>query len=117
MEFPMQRWQQSLLALALATGMTSIFCAEAIAQGEPTTKRCSSQAGAKAEPATPPNRTAADGTAPGNAGSTGWTGGTGGAHAGTNPQGATEHSPTWQPPTARGLDLAVDAPQAASKDC
>lgn len=64
----------------------------------------------KAEPATQPDRTSADGTAPGNAGSTGWTGGTGGAHIGTNPQGATEHSTTWQPPTARGLDLALELP-------
>ena len=43
------------------------------------------------------------------AGSTGWTGGTGGAHIGTSPQGATEDSKTWQPPTARGLDLAMEA--------
>lgn len=61
----------------------------------------------KAEAATPPDRQSADGTAPGNSGSTGWTGGTGGAHVGTNPQGALPESKTWQPPTARGLDLAM----------
>jgi hypothetical protein len=67
---------------------------------------CAAAAG-KAEPATPPDRASADGTAPGNSGSTGWTGGTGGAHIGTNPQGATAGSTTWQPPTARGIDLAA----------
>ena len=66
---------------------------------------CTEAAG-KAEPATAPQREASDGTAPGNTGSTGWSGGTGGAFIGTNPQGATADSPTWQPPTARGLDLA-----------
>lgn len=66
-------------------------------------------AGGKAEAATPPDRNSRDGTAPGNAGSTGWSGGTGGSHTGTNPQGATQHSQTWHPPTARGLD-PVGAP-------
>ncbi|PII38001.1 hypothetical protein T190_27520 [Sinorhizobium meliloti CCBAU 01290] len=69
---------------------------------------CAAAAG-KAEPATPPDRASADGTAPGNSGSTGWTGGTGGAHIGTNPQGGTASSTTWQPPTARGIDLAAAA--------
>jgi hypothetical protein len=64
----------------------------------------------KAEAATAPDRRSADGTAPGNIGSTGWTGGTGGAHMGTNPQGALPESRTWQPPTARGLDLAMTIP-------
>lgn len=64
----------------------------------------------KAEAATSPDRRSADGTAPGNIGSTGWTGGTGGAHMGTNPQGALPESKTWQPPTARGLDLAMAVP-------
>lgn len=58
----------------------------------------------KAQAATPPARGTNDGTAPGNAGSTGWSGGTGGSHIGTNTSGATRNSPTWQPPTARGLD-------------
>ena len=44
-------------------------------------------------------------TAPENTGTTGWSGGTGGSQLGTNTQGAVERSPTWQPPTARGLDL------------
>ena len=61
----------------------------------------------KAEPATPPDRASNDGTAPGNSGSTGWTGGMGGAYIGTNPQGTATDSKTWQPPTARGLDLAM----------
>lgn len=59
---------------------------------------------AQAEPATPPSP-GADSTAPGNAGTTGWTGGLGGSNIGTNPSGKTEDSVTWQPPTARGLDL------------
>ena len=60
--------------------------------------------GGQAEPATPPGNDG-DGTAPGASGSTGWTGGTGGAMIGTNPSGAVGVSKTWQPPTARGLDL------------
>ncbi|WP_415639316.1 hypothetical protein, partial [Paracoccus nototheniae] len=59
----------------------------------------------QAEAATQPDASA-DATAPGNAGSTGWSGGTGGSQQGTNTQGAVDSSPTWQPPTARGLDLA-----------
>lgn len=77
---------------------------------------CATAAG-KAEPATPPDRASADGTAPGNSGSTAWTGGTGGAYIGTNPQGATERSTTWQPPTARGLDLAMAPETATPADC
>ncbi|MGF6174826.1 hypothetical protein [Ensifer sp. 4252] len=77
---------------------------------------CAASAG-KADPATEPDRLSADGTAPGNAGSTGWTGGTGGAHIGTSPQGACEDSPTWQPPTARGLDLAMAPEDAQKNDC
>nr|WP_189503158.1 hypothetical protein [Tianweitania populi] len=72
----------------------------------PGDKTNCTQAASKAEPATAPDRNSADGTAPGNTGSTGWSGGTGGAYIGTNPQGATAASPTWQPPTARGIDLA-----------
>ena len=33
------------------------------------------------------------------------TGGTGGSQIGTNTAGAVPESKTWQPPTARGLDL------------
>ena len=58
-----------------------------------------------ATPATAPQPGAPDGTAPGNAGSTGWTGGLGGSQIGTNAAGAVPESKTWQPPTARGLDL------------
>ncbi|WP_299360615.1 hypothetical protein [uncultured Paracoccus sp.] len=56
--------------------------------------------------ATEPEQENADGTAPGNEGSTGWTGGLGGSMIGTNPAGALPESKTWQPPTARGVDLA-----------
>lgn len=99
---------------AFAAGATTLLALAlpALAQTvsvDPITT-CGSSAG-RAEPATPPDMASADGTAPGNAGSTGWTGGTGGVHIGTNPQGATEHSPTWQPPTARGLDLTMQMPE------
>lgn len=64
-----------------------------------------------AEPATPPTQSA-DSTAPGNA-ATGWSGGLGGSHTGTSPSGAVSVSKTWQPPTARGLDL-MGAPEPAA---
>lgn len=64
---------------------------------------CTDSSG-KAEPATSP-APSEDGTAAENTGTTGWSGGTGGSQLGTNTQGAVERSPTWQPPTARGLDL------------
>lgn len=57
-----------------------------------------------AEPATPAATMAATDTA-----STGWSGGTGGAFIGTNPAGAVGVSKSWQPPTARGLDLMMGA--------
>ncbi|MFC3629801.1 hypothetical protein ACFOM8_10125 [Paracoccus angustae] len=76
-------------------------------------------ADAVAQPATRP-QPGAGGTDPNNTGSTGWTGGTGGSQIGTNAQGAVPASPTWQPPTARGLDLAGRAEPAAMQaapDC
>lgn len=103
------RSQRQAIALAAALSFLLALPAELSAQNQPVP--CPTGA-SKAEPATPPDRTSADGTAPGNAGSTGWTGGTGGAHIGTSPHGATEHSKTWQPPTARGLDLAMEVPAA-----
>lgn len=71
-----------------------------------------------AQPATQP-QPGAGGTDPNNAGSTGWTGGTGGSQLGTNAQGALPASPTWHPPTARGLDLTGRAEPAAMRqpDC
>lgn len=65
-----------------------------------------------AQPATQP-QPGANGTDPNNTGSTGWTGGTGGSQIGTNAQGALPDSPTWQPPTARGLDLTGRAEPVA----
>ena len=59
----------------------------------------------RAEAATQPDP-GENATAPENSGTTGWSGGTGGSQLGTNAQGAVDSSPTWQPPTARGLDLA-----------
>jgi hypothetical protein len=86
----------------------------AAAQEPVASSGCATSA-SKAEPATAPSPDSRDGTSPGNSGSTGWSGGTGGAYIGTNPQGATEHSQTWQPPTARGLDLVMNAPATAQK--
>ncbi|WP_207101886.1 hypothetical protein [Paracoccus shandongensis] len=57
-----------------------------------------------AEPATAP-QPGSDSTEANNSGTSGWSGGLGGSHLGTNAQGALTTSPTWQPPTARGLDL------------
>ena len=70
-----------------------------------------------AEPATPPSSQQAagsvNGTEPAAAGSTGWTGGTGGSMIGTNPSGAVGVSKSWQPPTARGIDLMMGAAEPA----
>lgn len=71
-------------------------------------------ADAMAQPATQP-QPGANGTDPNNTGTTGWTGGTGGSQIGTNTQGADRASPTWQPPTARGLDLKGRAEPVAAR--
>jgi hypothetical protein len=113
----MRAWK-TLASSALVAGLLALGAAvptPAVAQTLNTTTSCPDK-DTTAEAATQPNRQAKDGTSPGNIGSTGWTGGTGGAHMGTNPQGALPTSPTWQPPTARGLDLAMAEPKpAASK--
>ncbi len=82
----------AMLGFLLATGLLTAGAAAAA-------EDC---AAGKAEAATPPGGEA---TAPGNA-ATGWSGGLGGSHTGTSPSGAVAESRTWQPPTARGLDLA-----------
>lgn len=69
-------------------------------------------AASQAMPATQQGN-AADATAPSNPASTGWSGGLGGSMEGTNPSGATVHTKTWHPPTARGLDL-TGRPEPAS---
>ena len=53
---------------------------------------------------------------PSSAGATGWHGGTGGSYLGTTSSGATPTSPTWQPPTARGLD-PIAAPKRPASAC
>lgn len=58
-----------------------------------------------AQPATVP-QPGSDSTEANNTGTSGWSGGLGGSQLGTNTQGAIPSSSTWQPPTARGLDLA-----------
>ncbi|WP_234853495.1 MULTISPECIES: hypothetical protein [Paracoccus] len=65
-----------------------------------------------AQPATAP-QPGANATDANNAGSSGWSGGLGGSHLGTNTQGALATSPTWHPPTVRGLDLAGRAEPVA----
>jgi len=74
--------------------------------------------GTVAEPATTP-QPGSDSTEANNAGSSGWSGGLGGSHLGTNTQGAVNASPTWQPPTARGLDLTgrAEPVAATAPDC
>lgn len=67
-----------------------------------------------AQPATQPEP-GSDSTEANNAGTSGWSGGLGGSHLGTNAQGAVNASPTWQPPTARGLDLAGRAEPVAAQ--
>jgi hypothetical protein len=83
---------------------------------KPAEKATCAEAKTEAVPATTADRGNEDGTSPGNSGSTGWSGGTGGAFIGTNSQGATKDSPTWQPPTARGIDLAGAAEQPSQAD-
>lgn len=63
-----------------------------------------------AEAPTPPAPESNDGTAPGSTGSTGWSGGIGGSFIGTTSAGAVAESKTWQPPVARGIDLALAPP-------
>ncbi|MDX7951523.1 hypothetical protein P7D22_10125 [Lichenihabitans sp. Uapishka_5] len=101
------------LAASLLLGFLS---GPALAQSPPASPAGKPQsdcanAAATLTPATQTAPAAADGTAPGNAGSTGWSGGTGGSYLGTTPAGASKDSKTWQPATARGLDpLAPQAP-------
>ncbi|QDA35742.1 hypothetical protein E4191_16390 (plasmid) [Paracoccus liaowanqingii] len=101
---------RSYFRSAIAAGLLALagYSAPAFAQNTPDRL---SEAGTcpaadtMAEPANQPDPSE-DATAPENTGTTGWSGGTGGSQLGTNIQGATDSSPTWQPPTARGLDLA-----------
>lgn len=83
---------------------TAQGAAQGAAQTVPPAPDCPAPA-TMAEAATQPDPSE-DATAPENSATTGWSGGTGGSFQGTNLQGAVESSPTWQPPTARGLDLA-----------
>lgn len=90
----------------------------AVAQSDPPSKQSLEAPQAcdpktVAETPTKPAQGSADGTAPGSTGSTGWSGGLGGSFIGTTSAGAVKESKTWQPPTARGLDLAM-APAPAS---
>lgn len=91
------------------TAMLLMLTAGAALAQQPASGGCADSGTAVA--ATPP-APGAEATNPGNAGNTGWSGGTGGSHIGTNPAGAVPESRSWQPPTARGLDLA-GAPEPA----
>ncbi|HRO15359.1 MAG TPA: hypothetical protein PLL33_10000 [Paracoccus sp. (in: a-proteobacteria)] len=104
-----QTTQQALQAPGSAPAEGAAPVPDAAAQTPPSNQ---STAGAAnngsagvATAATPSDKGVPDGTAPGNSGSTGFTGGLGGSMIGTNPSGAVPESRTWQPPTARGLDL------------
>ncbi|MFC0409574.1 hypothetical protein [Roseomonas elaeocarpi] len=112
------RFQAKITVLLLALTAAPLLPALAVAQDHPPSGQSLQGPGDcggsnRAQPATNPARESRDGTAPGNAGSTGWTGGTGGSHIGTNTNGALPSSPTWQPPTARGLDPIAARPRAA----
>ncbi len=106
--------------IAVLSGLALVAPAMAQNRGQPPSAQSTTGAGChaagRAEPATTPAPAARDGTSPGNAGSTGWSGGTGGSYIGTNPAGATRDSPTWQPPTARGLD-PISAPARPAPVC
>lgn len=109
MIIPFARLTLTAAVLALAVPMVGLPDSTAWAQAASTERlseapECAADAGV-AEPATQPDASE-DSTAAENTGTTGWSGGTGGSQLGTNSQGAVESSPTWQPPTARGLDLA-----------
>ncbi len=93
------------LVAVLAGGLALPALAQDVPQPATRTAGQDCAAASHAQPATQ-EVAAADATAPSNSGSTGWSGGTGGSLIGTNPSGASAHTKTWQPPTARGLDLS-----------
>ncbi|WP_410217446.1 hypothetical protein [Paracoccus sp. (in: a-proteobacteria)] len=113
-------FKTTLSLAALLVGLAAPLSAQVTPAGAPPAEERLSAAPAcpepatQAEPATQPDASE-DGTAPENTGTTGWTGGTGGSQLGTNIQGAVENSPTWQPPTARGLDLKGTAEAVVSE--
>ncbi|QXI65673.1 hypothetical protein CP157_03465 (plasmid) [Paracoccus marcusii] len=112
MIIPFARLTLTAAVLALSVPIGGLSGSAAWAQAAPAERvseapECAADAGV-AEPATQPDASE-DSTAAENTGTTGWSGGTGGSQLGTNIQGAVESSPTWQPPTARGLDLAGTA--------
>lgn len=93
----------ALAAAALVLGLAPAF-AEDSGRAD-CVQAASSQAATKPAPAS------ADGTAPGNSGTTGWSGGLGKSTIGTSDAGSL--SKDFQPATAKGLDL-MGAPQKAS---
>ena len=106
-------------AAAILGSVLMLGVGGAMAQSDPPSKQSleapnACDPTAVAETPTPPAQESNDGTAPGSTGSTGWSGGTGGSFIGTTSAGAVAESKTWQPPTARGLDLAMVAPAQAS---
>ena len=112
------RFQAKIIALLSVLASVPLLATPSAAQDRPPSSQSlqgpgDCGGGSKAQPATGPAPESRDGTAPGNAGSTGWSGGTGGSHIGTNTNGALPSSPTWQPPTARGLDPIAARPRTA----
>ncbi|MDO5622297.1 MAG: hypothetical protein Q4G24_12595 [Paracoccus sp. (in: a-proteobacteria)] len=106
---------QMVSKLRMAALAVLLSAGAGLAQTAPAGE-CSDAAGV-AEAATQPDPSA-DGAAAANSGSTAWTGATGGSQIGTNPQGAVPESRTWQPATARGLDLkGVPEAVAAAPGC
>lgn len=98
--------RHSFACAAIFAGAFALTSAlPALAQGNSPAGCQTAAADAAKEPATKPAPDSKDGTSPGNTGSTGWSGGTGGSNIGTSPAG-TVAGGTFQPATARGLDLA-----------
>ena len=108
---------QEVAAIAAAPALKPVYVPRATPEGNPASSQSLEPAAGNVDQARPgssnsistaatePQPATADGTAPGNSGSTGWSGGTGGSMIGTSPSGAVPQSKTWQPPTARGLGL------------
>lgn len=95
------------------------FATPGVAQSDPPSTQSLIKPGCKVtdEPKTKPAPASADGTAPGNAGSTGWSGGLGGSNIGTSQNGATTDSKSYQPVTARGLDPIATPPKPIAAAC
>lgn len=109
-------WKSRWIVCAAALSLATPVCAQSTPPSTQSLAKPGCQS-AKAEPATKPAPASADGTAPGNSGSTGWTGGLGGSTIGTTQAGGTPNSKSYQPATARGLDPIAASPKPIPAAC